>query len=90
MLVLVIVLMLEQPLAFNAVSQTTIGKRQGFISESDYAAVYAAAERTEQNAQRSAEITSYLVASLNPQPTTLNSSSIGLRTPIPGWLNTCV
>src|SRR5881275_445287 len=26
---------------FEVVSQTTIGKRQGFISESDYAAVYA-------------------------------------------------
>jgi four helix bundle protein len=30
---------------FEVVSQTTIGKRQGFISESDYAAVYTAAEK---------------------------------------------
>ena len=30
---------------FEVVSQTTIGKRQGFISEIDYAAVYAAAEK---------------------------------------------
>ena len=30
---------------FEIVSQTTIGKRQGFISEIDYAAVYAAAEK---------------------------------------------
>jgi len=30
---------------FEVVSQTIIGKRQGFISENDYAAVYAAAEK---------------------------------------------
>ena len=30
---------------FEVVSQTIIGKRQGFISESGYAAVYAAAEK---------------------------------------------
>jgi four helix bundle protein len=30
---------------FEVVSQTTIGKRQGFIGDSDYAAVYAAAEK---------------------------------------------
>jgi four helix bundle protein len=30
---------------FEVVSQTIIGKRQGFIGESDYAAVYAAAEK---------------------------------------------
>ena len=30
---------------FEVVSQTMIGKRQGFIGESDYAAVYAAAEK---------------------------------------------
>ena len=30
---------------FEVVSQTTIAKRQGFISDSDYDAVYAAAEK---------------------------------------------
>ena len=30
---------------FEIVSQTTIGKRQGVVSESDYAAVYSAAEK---------------------------------------------
>ena len=30
---------------FEVVSQATIGKRQGFLSESDYAAIYAAAEK---------------------------------------------
>lgn len=30
---------------FEVVSQTIIGKRQGFVSENDYAAVYAAAEK---------------------------------------------
>src|ERR1700750_1075887 len=30
---------------FEVVSQTIVGKRQGFIGESDYAAVYAAAEK---------------------------------------------
>jgi four helix bundle protein len=30
---------------FEVVSQTTVGKRRGFISEGDYAAIYAAAEK---------------------------------------------
>ena len=51
---------------FEVISQATIAKREGFLSESDFVKLYAAAEEL-------SKMLSGLKKSLNPQPSTLNS-----------------
>ena len=56
----------------EVVSQTIIGKRQGFHQRKQLCCCLRGSGKTEQNAQRSPEITRHIVGALNPQQTTPN------------------